>query len=53
MHLASGRVYNLEYNPPKTPNRDDVTGEPLTKREDDTEVRCAIPAVSWGANATH
>ena len=26
---------NLSYNPPKTPGVDDVTGEPLEKREDD------------------
>ncbi|KAJ1975146.1 Adenylate kinase 2 [Dimargaris xerosporica] len=35
VHVPSGRVYNLSYNPPKTPGKDDVTGEPLTKREDD------------------
>ncbi|KAJ9480346.1 GTP:AMP phosphotransferase, mitochondrial [Pseudozyma hubeiensis] len=34
-HLPSGRVYNLTYNPPKTPGKDDITGEPLSKREDD------------------
>lgn len=26
VHLPSGRVYNLEYNKPKTPGRDDITG---------------------------
>lgn len=31
----SGRVYNLQYNPPKVPFIDDVTGEPLVKRPDD------------------
>lgn len=36
VHVASGRIYNLDYNPPKVPYTDDVTGEPLTKREDDT-----------------
>lgn len=36
VHVDLGRVYNLDYNPPKTPFRDDVTGEPLTKRDDDT-----------------
>lgn len=36
VHLPSGRVYNLDYNPPKTPFHDDLTGEPLTKRDDDT-----------------
>lgn len=35
VHLSSGRVYNLSYNPPKMPGRDDVTGEPLTRRPDD------------------
>lgn len=33
--MGSGRVYNLEFNPPKVPMTDDVTGEPLTKRPDD------------------
>lgn len=36
VHVPSGRVYNLDYNPPKVAFRDDVTGEPLTKRADDT-----------------
>jgi nucleoside-triphosphate--adenylate kinase len=35
VHMPSGRVYNLDFNPPKEPMKDDVTGEPLTKREDD------------------
>ncbi|KZT26535.1 adenylate kinase [Neolentinus lepideus HHB14362 ss-1] len=35
IHLPSGRVYNMSYNPPKVTGRDDVTGEPLTKRPDD------------------
>lgn len=36
IHEASGRVYNLDYNPPKVPFKDDVTGEALIKRQDDT-----------------
>ncbi|SCV00388.1 LAME_0G09384g1_1 [Lachancea meyersii CBS 8951] len=36
VHVPSGRVYNLTYNPPKVAGKDDVTGEPLTKRPDDT-----------------
>jgi adenylate kinase len=36
VHGPSGRLYNLHYNPPKVPYTDDVTGEPLTKRVDDT-----------------
>jgi len=37
IHPASGRVYNLEYNPPRVPGKDDVTGEPLVRRTDDEE----------------
>ena len=37
VHLASGRTYHVKYNPPKVPDRDDVTGEPLIQREDDRE----------------
>lgn len=36
VHIPSGRIYNLEYNPPKIAGRDDITGEPLSKRPDDT-----------------
>ncbi|KAI7857012.1 adenylate kinase-domain-containing protein [Circinella umbellata] len=35
VHIPSGRVYNLSYNPPKVPGTDDITGEPLSKRPDD------------------
>ncbi|KAJ1959140.1 Adenylate kinase 2 [Dipsacomyces acuminosporus] len=35
VHVPSGRVYNLTYNPPKVPGVDDVTGEPLEHRPDD------------------
>ncbi|XP_076242636.1 adenylate kinase 3 [Calliopsis andreniformis] len=35
VHLPSGRVYNLGFNNPKVPGKDDVTGEPLSKRDDD------------------
>uniref|UniRef100_A0A8D0DQL0 GTP:AMP phosphotransferase AK3, mitochondrial n=1 Tax=Salvator merianae TaxID=96440 RepID=A0A8D0DQL0_SALMN len=35
IHPESGRVYNLDFNPPKIPGRDDVTGEPLVQRDDD------------------
>ncbi|KAJ5697200.1 GTP:AMP phosphotransferase AK3 [Penicillium malachiteum] len=36
VHLPSGRVYNTDFNAPKVPGKDDVTGEPLTQREDDS-----------------
>lgn len=37
VHLSSGRVYHIAYQPPREENRDDVTGEPLVQRPDDTE----------------
>jgi len=36
-HVASGRTYHVKFNPPKVPDHDDVTGEPLVQREDDKE----------------
>lgn len=36
-HPASGRVYHLQFHPPKNPGRDDITGEALVVREDDSE----------------
>ncbi|BFZ55562.1 Adenylate kinase [Savitreella phatthalungensis] len=35
VHPASGRSYHKEFNPPKKPMTDDVTGEPLIQRADD------------------
>ncbi|XP_009694439.1 PREDICTED: adenylate kinase 4, mitochondrial, partial [Cariama cristata] len=35
IHPASGRVYNMDFNPPHVPGVDDLTGEPLVQREDD------------------
>ncbi len=37
VHTASGRSYHVKFNPPKTPEKDDVTGEPLVQRDDDKE----------------
>lgn len=37
VHHASGRSYHVRFNPPKTADTDDVTGEPLVQREDDRE----------------
>ena len=59
-HLPSGRVYHRLFNPPKIVDRDDVTGEPLVQREDDTElaVRTRLkvyhqetePVIQWYKN---
>ncbi|XP_063154137.1 adenylate kinase 4, mitochondrial isoform X2 [Candoia aspera] len=35
IHPASGRVYNMEFNPPHMRGIDDITGEPLIQQEDD------------------
>jgi adenylate kinase len=37
VHEASGRVYHTVFNPPKVAGLDDLTGEPLVQRKDDTE----------------
>ena len=37
VHEASGRVYHVEYHPPKVEGKDDETGEALIQRDDDKE----------------
>lgn len=37
VHPASGRVYHVVYNPPKTEGKDDVSGDDLIIRDDDKE----------------
>jgi len=37
VHPASGRVYHVKFSPPRVPDTDDVTGEPLVQRSDDRE----------------
>lgn len=37
VHPGSGRVYHVDFQPPKQANIDDVTGEALIQREDDKE----------------
>jgi adenylate kinase len=37
VHLASGRTYHINFNPPKTAGIDDVSGEALVQRDDDQE----------------
>ena len=36
VHLASGRSYHIAHNPPKKEGLDDITGEALIQREDDS-----------------
>ena len=37
VHVDSGRVYHIEFNPPAESGIDDVSGEPLIQRTDDEE----------------
>jgi adenylate kinase len=37
IHPASGRIYHVDFNPPRVDGLDDVTGEPLMQRDDDKE----------------
>ncbi len=37
VHLASGRSYHVQFNPPKNEGLDNETGEALIQREDDKE----------------
>ncbi|MGP1939042.1 MAG: adenylate kinase [Arsenophonus sp. ET-DL9-MAG3] len=37
VHIPSGRVYHIKFNPPKIENTDDITGEKLNIRKDDQE----------------
>jgi len=36
VHVPSGRVYHEDFDPPKVSGVDDITGEPLVHRSDDT-----------------
>ena len=36
-HPASGRIYHVNFNPPKVADKDDETGEALIQRDDDKE----------------
>jgi len=37
VHPASGRIYHVQFNPPKDADKDDETGEALMLRDDDKE----------------
>jgi adenylate kinase len=41
VHMASGRIYHVKFNPPKVAGKDDTTGEPLIQRDDDQRRNCA------------
>ena len=37
VHESSGRVYHIQFNPPKCEGLDDITGDSLSHRDDDQE----------------
>ena len=37
IHPSSGRIYHIDYQPPRIEGKDDLTGEPLIQRPDDSE----------------
>ncbi len=37
VHQPSGRTYHLKFNPPQVAGKDDLTGEDLIQRDDDSE----------------
>ena len=47
IHQASGRSYHLKFNPPKVEGKDDITGEPLMHRKDDTREALAKRMASY------
>lgn len=61
VHPGSGRTYHVAFNPPKISGKDDITGEGLVQRDDDSEQtvrnRLAIyhdqtkPLVDWYSKA--
>ncbi len=38
VHINSGRIYHVLYNPPQFYGIDDITGEKLVSRDDDTDI---------------
>jgi len=37
VHVASGRIYHVHFQPPKAPGIDDISGDALIQRDDDRE----------------
>ena len=52
IHQASGRSYHVTFNPPKVEGIDDVTGEPLMQRKDDTREALTKRMASYNSSTT-
>ncbi|GAW00775.1 adenylate kinase [Lentinula edodes] len=53
IHPASGRSYHREFNPPKKPMVDDITGEPLIQRSDDNVETLQKRLKTYHSQASH
>uniref|UniRef100_A0A2K6B2G5 Adenylate kinase active site lid domain-containing protein n=1 Tax=Macaca nemestrina TaxID=9545 RepID=A0A2K6B2G5_MACNE len=49
---SSGRSYHEEFNPPKEPMKDCITGEPLIRRSDDNEKALKIRLQAYHTQTT-
>jgi adenylate kinase len=52
VHAASGRSYHLTNNPPKVEGKDDITGEDLMHRKDDTREALHTRMASYNSKTT-
>lgn len=52
IHAPSGRTYNTYFSPPKVEGKDDVTGEPLIHRSDDTEEKLRTRLAEFHSKTT-
>jgi len=52
IHAPSGRTYNTFFSPPKVEGKDDVTGEALIHRSDDTEEKLRTRLAEFHSKTT-
>uniref|UniRef100_A0A2K6MYU1 Adenylate kinase active site lid domain-containing protein n=1 Tax=Rhinopithecus bieti TaxID=61621 RepID=A0A2K6MYU1_RHIBE len=52
IHPKRGRSYHEEFNPPKEPTKDNITGEPLIRRSDDNEKALKIRLQAYHTQTT-
>lgn len=52
IHKASGRSYHVKFNPPKVEGKDDVTGEALEQRPDDTKDKLVTRLQAYHSQTT-
>lgn len=50
IHIPSGRIYHIKFNPPKFKNKDDITSEKLVIRKDDKEKTISKRLIEYHKN---